>query len=102
MTNSRRIISALRVSLKSNGSLTGIPMAVKDLYSETGVPTTAASKMLENYVAPYESTVTKRLKAAGMISSELCVMNLRWVALVKTLPSKSLQSMGYDSRPWWK
>ena len=43
-------------------------MAIKDLYSETGVPTTAASKMLENYVAPYESTVTKRLKAAGMIS----------------------------------
>ena len=52
----------------AEGALSGLPMAVKDLYSETGVPTTAASKMLENYVAPYESTVTKRLKAAGMIS----------------------------------
>lgn len=52
----------------TEGVLSGIPMAIKDLYSETGVPTTAASKMLENYVAPYESTVTKRLKAAGMIS----------------------------------
>ncbi len=52
----------------TEGVLSGIPMAVKDLYSETGVPTTAASKMLENYIAPYESTVTKRLKAAGMIS----------------------------------
>jgi aspartyl-tRNA(Asn)/glutamyl-tRNA(Gln) amidotransferase subunit A len=52
----------------SEGPLSGLPLAVKDLYSETGVSTTASSKMLENYIAPYESTVTKRLKAAGMIS----------------------------------
>lgn len=51
-----------------NGPLEGIPLAIKDLYSETGVPTTASSKMLENYIAPYESTATKRLKEAGMIS----------------------------------
>ena len=52
----------------SEGPLAGLPLAVKDLYSETGVPTTASSKMLENYIAPYESTATARLKAAGMIS----------------------------------
>lgn len=52
----------------TNGPLAGLPLAIKDVYSETGVPTTASSKMLENYVAPYESTATKRLKAAGMIS----------------------------------
>lgn len=51
-----------------DGPLAGLPLAIKDVYSETGVPTTASSKMLENYVAPYESTATKRLKAAGMIS----------------------------------
>jgi aspartyl-tRNA(Asn)/glutamyl-tRNA(Gln) amidotransferase subunit A len=51
-----------------NGVLSGIPLAIKDVYSETGVPTTASSKMLENYIAPYESTATKRLKAAGMVS----------------------------------
>lgn len=48
--------------------LAGIPIAVKDLYSEVWVPTTASSKMLKNYVAPYESTATKKLKEAGIIS----------------------------------
>lgn len=48
--------------------LSGIPIAVKDVYSETGVPTSASSKMLANYVAPYESTATKRLKEAGIVS----------------------------------
>lgn len=52
----------------ADGVLSGIPLAIKDVYSEVGVPTTASSKMLENYIAPYESTATKRLKAAGMIS----------------------------------
>ena len=54
--------------MATKGPLSGLPLAVKDLYSETGVPTTASSKMLENYIAPYESTATKRLKEAGMIS----------------------------------
>lgn len=52
----------------TEGALSGIPLAIKDVYSETGVPTTASSKMLENYIAPYESTATKRLKEAGMVS----------------------------------
>ena len=52
----------------TSGPLSGIPLAIKDVYSETGVPTSASSKMLANYVSPYESTATKRLKEAGMIS----------------------------------
>lgn len=52
----------------TEGPLAGLPLAIKDVYSETGVPTTASSKMLENYIAPYESTATKRLKEAGMVS----------------------------------
>ena len=51
-----------------DGPLSGIPLTIKDIYSEMGVPTTASSKMLEHYVAPYESTATQRLKDAGMIS----------------------------------
>lgn len=50
------------------GPFFGTPIAVKDVYSETGVPTTASSKMLANYIAPYESTATKRLKEAGIVS----------------------------------
>lgn len=56
-------------SEKSNKDLPlwGIPFSAKDLYLTRGLPTTAASKILENFVAPYESTVTKRLKDAGAI-----------------------------------
>jgi aspartyl-tRNA(Asn)/glutamyl-tRNA(Gln) amidotransferase subunit A len=46
----------------------GLPIAVKDLFCEVGIRTTAASKMLENFVPPYESTVTARMKDAGYIS----------------------------------
>jgi len=48
-------------------SLTGIPVAIKDVYCTKGVKTTAASKILENYVPPYDSTVVKKLKDAGAI-----------------------------------
>lgn len=47
--------------------LGGIPYSAKDLFLTKGLPTTAASKILENFVAPYESTVTKRLTDAGAL-----------------------------------
>jgi aspartyl-tRNA(Asn)/glutamyl-tRNA(Gln) amidotransferase subunit A len=46
----------------------GLPIGVKDLFCEKGVRTTAASKMLEDFVPPYESTVTDRMKDAGFIA----------------------------------
>ena len=50
------------------GKLEGIPLAIKDLFCTEGVRTTAASKILENFVPAYESTVTRKLKEAGSIS----------------------------------
>jgi aspartyl-tRNA(Asn)/glutamyl-tRNA(Gln) amidotransferase subunit A len=44
------------------------PIAIKDIFCETGIRTTASSKMLENFIPPYESTVTERMKKAGFIS----------------------------------
>ncbi|MDY7115915.1 Asp-tRNA(Asn)/Glu-tRNA(Gln) amidotransferase subunit GatA [Halomonas sp. SSL-5] len=50
------------------GPLTGLPVAIKDLFCTDGVLTTAGSKMLENFVAPYDACVVERLKAAGTVS----------------------------------
>ena len=47
------------------GLLAGIPLGIKDLFCTKGVPTTAASRILEGFTPPYESTVTARLFAAG-------------------------------------
>ncbi len=47
--------------------LAGIPLAIKDNLCTKGVVTTCSSRMLENFVPPYESTVTKRLWNAGAV-----------------------------------
>jgi aspartyl-tRNA(Asn)/glutamyl-tRNA(Gln) amidotransferase subunit A len=48
-------------------SLTGIPLAHKDLFCTAGVATTCGSRMLENFVAPYDATVVARLDSAGAV-----------------------------------
>ena len=47
--------------------LLGLPLAVKDNFCTLDLPTTAASRILENWLAPYEATVVSRLKKAGAI-----------------------------------
>ncbi|WP_018295752.1 Asp-tRNA(Asn)/Glu-tRNA(Gln) amidotransferase subunit GatA [Corynebacterium lubricantis] len=47
-------------------ALAGVPVAVKDLFVTTDAPTTAASKMLEGYMSPYDATVVQNLRAAGV------------------------------------
>jgi len=49
------------------GPLTGIPMAVKDLISTRGIKTTCASRILENYIPPFNATIMNRLRTEGMI-----------------------------------
>ena len=47
--------------------LTGIPLAHKDLFCTMGVKTSCGSRMLDNWIAPYESTVTNKLQQAGAV-----------------------------------
>ena len=49
------------------GALEGLPLAIKDLFCTKGTRTTAASKILGNFVPPYESTVTQNLWDAGAV-----------------------------------
>src|ERR1700675_4515413 len=47
--------------------LAGVPIAIKDVISTRGVTTTCGSKILENYVPPYDATAVERLEAAGAV-----------------------------------
>ncbi|MBZ0251806.1 MAG: Asp-tRNA(Asn)/Glu-tRNA(Gln) amidotransferase subunit GatA, partial [Candidatus Methylomirabilis sp.] len=49
------------------GPLTGIPVALKDVLCTEGVRTTAGSRILENFVPPYDAAVVARLRRAGAV-----------------------------------
>ena len=50
------------------GVLNGVPFALKDIFCTDGTKTTCASKILDNFIAPYDSTVTTKLHQAGAIT----------------------------------
>lgn len=52
---------------QSLGPLDGVPIAIKDMILSTDFPSTAASKILEGYVSPYDASVVSRLRAAGAV-----------------------------------
>ncbi|CUB03233.1 Asp-tRNA(Asn)/Glu-tRNA(Gln) amidotransferase subunit GatA [Marinomonas fungiae] len=56
------------IAAGSTSALAGIPIAHKDLFCTNGILTTCASKMLYNFVPPYESTVTGRMLASGAVT----------------------------------
>ncbi len=49
------------------GPLAGVPFTVKDIFTVEGTPSTAASRMLANFIAPYTATPVERLEAAGAV-----------------------------------
>jgi aspartyl-tRNA(Asn)/glutamyl-tRNA(Gln) amidotransferase subunit A len=62
------------IKKRGGGILLGIPLAIKDNMCTEGIRTTCASKILDNFIPPYESTVTQKLKQQGYIL--LCKTNL--------------------------
>lgn len=62
-----RAVDAARGRGEKVGPLAGVPLALKDVMVQQGVPTTAGSKILEGWCPPYDSTVVAKLKAAGVV-----------------------------------
>ncbi|CAN2235343.1 GatA Asp-tRNAAsn/Glu-tRNAGln amidotransferase A subunit and related amidases [actinobacterium SCGC AAA044-D11] len=60
-------IDQKRASGEKLSPLAGVPIAVKDILAQKGIPTTAGSKILEGWRPPYDSTVVAKLKAAGVV-----------------------------------
>ena len=56
-----------RIAAGRQTPLTGIPYAHKDIFCAQGGKTSCGSKMLDNFIAPYDATVTARLNEAGMV-----------------------------------
>lgn len=61
-----RIDAAVAAGETLPSPLAGVPLALKDVFTATDMPTTAGSKILEGWRAPYDATVTAKLRAAGI------------------------------------
>jgi aspartyl-tRNA(Asn)/glutamyl-tRNA(Gln) amidotransferase subunit A len=60
-------VDAARASGERLGPLAGVPLALKDVLAMRGVPTTCGSRILEGWRPPYDATVTRRLREAGIV-----------------------------------
>jgi aspartyl-tRNA(Asn)/glutamyl-tRNA(Gln) amidotransferase subunit A len=60
-------VDAARASGAPLAPLAGVPLALKDVMTQRGIPTTCGSRILEGWRPPYDATVTARLKAAGVV-----------------------------------
>ncbi len=61
-----RVDAAVAAGETLPSPLAGVPLALKDVFTATDMPTTAGSKILEGWRAPYDATVTAKLRAAGI------------------------------------
>ncbi|MEW6445102.1 MAG: amidase, partial [Pseudomonadota bacterium] len=84
-----------RIVAGQAGPLTGIPLAHKDIFCTLGVRTSCGSRMLDNFVAPYDATVVERLRQAGTVM--LGKLNMDEFAMGSTSESSHY---GATKNPW--
>ena len=88
---------AADAAIKAGNShaLTGIPLAHKDIFCTQGIKTTAGSKMLDNFISPYDATVVAKAKAAGLVT--LGKVNMDEFAMGSTSENPHF---GATANPW--
>jgi len=84
-----------RIAAGQASALTGIPLAHKDIFCTLGVKTSCGSRMLDNFVAPYNATVVERLRQAGTVM--LGKLNMDEFAMGSTSESSHY---GATRNPW--
>ena len=77
------------------GILTGVPIAHKDIFCTQGIRTSAGSKMLDNFISPYDATVVAKTKTAGLVT--LGKVNMDEFAMGSTSESSFY---GATKNPW--
>lgn len=88
-------VDARRAAGEPLGPLAGVPVAVKDIFTMRGAPTTCGSRILQGWMPPYDATTTQRLQAAGTVI--LGKTNLDEFAM-----GSSTENSGYGAtrNPW--
>ncbi|MBV8964754.1 MAG: Asp-tRNA(Asn)/Glu-tRNA(Gln) amidotransferase subunit GatA [Mycobacteriaceae bacterium] len=66
LADAARVDAALAAGEAPASALTGVPLALKDVFTTRNMPTTCGSKILEGWRSPYDATVTVKLRAAGI------------------------------------
>ena len=66
LAQAARVDAAVAAGEELPSPLAGVPLALKDVFTATDMPTTCGSKMLEGWISPYDATVTARVRAAGI------------------------------------
>ncbi len=66
LATAARVDDAVAAGEELPSPLAGVPLALKDVFTATDMPTTCGSKILEGWTSPYDATVTARLRAAGI------------------------------------
>ena len=96
--------SDARLAQGEGGLLEGVPLAIKDLFCTEGVLTTAGSHILDGFVPPYESTVSRKLWEAGAVClgktnlDEFAMGSSNMTVLLRRRP-QSLDPAGRERRP---
>ncbi|HET6878367.1 MAG TPA: Asp-tRNA(Asn)/Glu-tRNA(Gln) amidotransferase subunit GatA [Jatrophihabitans sp.] len=90
-----RAVDARRAAGDRLGPLAGVPLAMKDVVVTQGLPTTAGSKILENWVPPYDATISRRIKDAGIVM--LGKTNMDEFAMGSSTENSAY---GPSSNPW--